>query len=105
MLSLALFEETKYPFILRGWIPSHLTLEVEKGLLKEFCVTYKHESATSNDNCPILLKTGAGKSVAAIVERAESVRVKAIVVSEESVVCSSSSFLRIVGFGLLNEES
>ncbi|MHB1454938.1 MAG: V-type ATP synthase subunit I [Saccharofermentanales bacterium] len=47
---------TGYTFILKGWIPSHLTESVEKALNNDFFVAFSHEKATSEDEYPILLK-------------------------------------------------
>lgn len=47
---------TGYTFILKGWIPSHLTESVEKALGRDYFVAFSHERATSEDEYPILLK-------------------------------------------------
>ncbi|MHB1485100.1 MAG: V-type ATP synthase subunit I [Saccharofermentanales bacterium] len=55
-ISMTLLNKTRYTFILHGWVPSHLSSFVEKGLQKEFSIAYYHESATNQDDYPILLK-------------------------------------------------
>ena len=47
---------TGYTFLLQGWVPSDLTLSLEKALHEDFFVAFHHEPATSEDDFPILLK-------------------------------------------------